>query len=153
MNPTPPGWSRLSSSVFYENPKAAIAWLCEAFGFELRLKVEGEDGSIHHSELCYGEAVIMVGGTNGTEPWQKLFRSPRSIGGGNTQSIALFVDDADAHHARAVAAGAKIIREPRIDDYGDDYWVDRTYGAEDLEGHMWWFMQRIRGTGERAYDK
>jgi len=37
-----------------------------------------------------------------------------------------------------------IIREPRTDDYGDDYWADRTYGALDPEGHLWWFMQRMR---------
>ena len=50
----------------------------------------------------------------------------------------------DAHHARAVQEGAKIIREPRTDDYGDDYWSDRSYGCLDLDGHLWWFMQRVR---------
>jgi uncharacterized glyoxalase superfamily protein PhnB len=87
----------------------------------------------------------MVGGTHGKEPWQHMYRSPQNIGGGVTQALCLFVDDADQHHARAVAAGAKIVREPRTDDYGDDYWSDRTYGAADLEGHLWWFMQRMRG--------
>ena len=28
---------------------------------------------------------------------------------------------------------------------GDDYWTDRSYGALDPEGHLWWFMQRIKG--------
>ncbi len=41
MKPTPSGWPRLSSSVFYDDPRAAIDWLCRAFGFEVRLKVEG----------------------------------------------------------------------------------------------------------------
>jgi uncharacterized glyoxalase superfamily protein PhnB len=71
-----------------------------------------------------------------------LSLSPKSVGG-VTQSTQFFVDDCDAHHARAVAAGARIIREPRTTDYGDDYWVDRTYGALDPEGHLWWFMQRV----------
>ena len=30
-------------------------------------------------------------------------------------------------------------------DYGDAYWADRSYGAIDPEGHLWWFSQRIRG--------
>ena len=60
MKPTPAGWPRLSASVFYDDPHTAIAWLCRAFGFEVRLKVEGDDGVIVHSELCYGEALIMV---------------------------------------------------------------------------------------------
>ena len=143
MKPTPPGWPRLSSSVFYDDPRAAIDWLCRAFGFELRLKVVGDDGVIHHSELSFGEALVMVSGTGGKEPWQALYRSPKG-GGGITQSSALFVDDVDAHHGRAVAAGARVIREPATNDYGPEYWVDRSYGALDLEGHLWWFMQRIQ---------
>jgi uncharacterized glyoxalase superfamily protein PhnB len=150
MKPTPAGWPRLSASVFYDDPHAAIAWLCQAFGFEVRLKVEGEDGVILHSELCFGEALVMVGGTQGQEPWQSSYRSPRALGGGITQALALFVDDVDAHHAHAVAAGAKSIRPPSTNDYGDDYWTDRSYGALDLEGHLWWFMQRLRSPGERS---
>ena len=105
MKPTPAGWPRLSTSVFYDHPRAAIDWLCSAFGFEVRLKVEGDDGVIHHSELCFAEALVMVSGTGGSEPWQALYRSPRAHGGGISQAAALFVDDVDAHHARALAAG------------------------------------------------
>lgn len=145
MKAPPKGWPRMSASVFYEDPHAAIDWLCRAFGFELRLKVEGDSGDIVHSELAYGEALVMVGGTRGKEPWQVMYRSPQSIGGGVTCALCFHVENVDAHHAVAVAAGAKIMREPITNDYGDDYWSDRSYGALDLEGHLWWFMQRMRG--------
>lgn len=150
MKPPPPGWPRISASIFYDDPRAAIDWLCRAFGFEVRLKVEGDEGTIVHSELTFGDGLVMVGSTSGKEPWQKMYRSPRSLDGGVTQALALHVDDVDAHHARAVQAGAKVVREPRTDDYGDDYWSDRTYGAVDPEGHLWWFMQRMRGPRERS---
>jgi len=101
-------------------------------------------------ELTFGDGLVMVGAASGHEPWQKLHRSPRSIDGGVTQALALHIDDVDAHHARAVQAGATIVREPRTDDYGDDYWSDRTYGALDPEGHLWWFMQRMRGPRARS---
>ena len=55
MKPPPRDWPRLSSSVFYQDAQAAIDWLCQAFGFAVRLKVEGEGGRIEHSELTYGE--------------------------------------------------------------------------------------------------
>lgn len=153
MKPTPPGWPRLSQSLYYDDPAAAIDWLCSAFGFELRLKVEGDQGDIVHSELTYGDGLIMVGGSGrtdeGKEAWQTRQVSPRAIDGRNTQSICVFVDDADAHCAHARAHGARIHREPETSDYGDDYWVDRSYGATDPEGHMWWFMQRLKsGRGE-----
>lgn len=142
MKPPPKGWPRMTISVFYDDPHEAIDWLVKAFGFEVRIKVESDVGVIEYSELTFGESVISVGGVGGDDPWKKLFRSPKTALG-VTQTTQFFVDDCDAHHARAVAAGARIIREPRTTDYGDDYWVDRTYGALDLEGHLWWFMQRI----------
>jgi uncharacterized glyoxalase superfamily protein PhnB len=61
VKPTPTGWPRMSSAVFYEDAAAAIDWLCRAFSFEVRLKIEGDDGGIIHSELTYGEGVVMVG--------------------------------------------------------------------------------------------
>jgi hypothetical protein len=45
---TPPGWPRMSPAVFYDDAAAAIDWLCRAFGFEVRLKVEGDGGRIEH---------------------------------------------------------------------------------------------------------
>lgn len=145
MKSTPVGWPRISTVLYYDDPAAAIDWLCRAFAFEVRLKVEGEDGRIEHSELVFGEGLVMVGGTGRNErPGQEHMVSPRSNRGGNTQSLCVHVDDVDAHCARARAAGAEVFREPKTDDYGDDYWSDRTYGAKDPEGHLWWFMQRIR---------
>jgi uncharacterized glyoxalase superfamily protein PhnB len=144
MKPTPKGWPRLSQSIFYQDPAAALDWLCDAFGFELRLKVEGDGGEIVHSELTYGEGLVMVGGSGGKEDWQAIMRSPKDLGGSNTQSICLFVDDVDAHCAHARQRGARVVREPSTSDYGDDYWTDRSYGALDPEGHLWWFMQRLR---------
>jgi uncharacterized glyoxalase superfamily protein PhnB len=148
MKDTPKGWPRISPSVFYDDAAAAIDWLCRAFGFEVRLKVEGDKGRIEHSELAFGDGLIMVGSIS-TEPQPKRpfrvkFKSPTSLDGANTQSLMVFVDDADAHCARARAAGAKIFMEPEVHDYGEDHWADRSYGAVDPEGHHWWFTQRVR---------
>jgi uncharacterized glyoxalase superfamily protein PhnB len=55
-----------------------------------------------------------------------------------------FVDDADAHCAHARSRGARIVDEPSTHDYGGDYWADRSYGALDHEGHLWWVTQRVR---------
>jgi len=145
MRPTPPGWPRLSSALFYRDPVRAIDWLCEAFGFELRLKVEGEGGEIVHSELLFGDAVVMVAAERSlAHPEATWRRSPLSIDGGNTQSLMLYVDDVQAHHQRARGAGAGIVTEMRTTDYGPEYWEDRGYEASDLEGHRWWFLQRLR---------
>ena len=146
MKPTPPGWPRISSGVYYRDAARMIDWLCTAFGFEIRLKVEGEGGRIEHSELTLADGLIMVGEELSgearrfhTDRW-----SPLSAGC-NTQNLMVYVDDVDAHCARARAAGARVVAEPELHDYGVDYWADRSYGAIDPEGHLWWFTQRIRG--------
>jgi uncharacterized glyoxalase superfamily protein PhnB len=152
MRPTPPGWPRISPALYYDAPARAIDWLCKAFGFEVQLKIEGEGGRIEHSELRFGEGLVMVGTSGGASERKAPLpgRSPRAVGGTNTQMLALFVDDVDTHCARARAAGGKIHDEPTTNDYGDDYWSDRTYRVEDLEGHHWWFMQRVRDQKPRG---
>lgn len=146
MKPTPLGWPRLSISVYYDEPGKAIDWLCRAFGFEVRLKVEGENGRIEHSELIYGEAVVMVAtsGPNLKRPRLPRGASPVSVDGAITQGVMLFVDDVAEHHRRALSAGAAIVDEPQVHDYGPEYWADRSYGALDPEGHLWWFTERVR---------
>lgn len=147
MKPTPPGWPRLSTAIFYEEAAKAIDWLGRAFGFELQLKVDGDDGHIVHSELRFGEALVMVADAAlGRRPWGK---SPRSLEGANTQSLHIYVDDVEAHCERARAEGAQVVTEPKTTDYGEDYWSDRSYEAVDPEGHHWWFSQRLRDPGAR----
>ncbi len=110
--------------------------------------MEGEGGIILHSELEYDEGLIIVGqeereGTPARFPRRRL--SPLSAPG-NTQDLSLYVDDVEAHCAQARAFGATIVAEPEVHDYGDSYWADRSYCALDLEGHLWWFSQRLRSS-------
>ena len=143
MKPTPSGWPRISSTIYYEDAPAAIEWLCRAFGFEVRVKIEGEAGSIKHSELTYGEGLIMVAHA-GLEHQPPFRKSPRSLGGANTQNMMVFVDDVDAHCKHARRNGVKIVSELKTTDHGEEWWTDRSYECEDLEGHHWWFVQRLR---------
>jgi uncharacterized glyoxalase superfamily protein PhnB len=149
--PPPPGWPQIVPSLFYRDPATAIAWLCAAFGFAMKLKVEGEAGEIVYSELVYGTGMVSVGhgakAGDVAEPGREFKRSqasPLDLGGRVNQALCMFVDDVDSHCERARAHGATIQAEPATHDYGEDYWSDRSYGALDCEGHSWWFMQRVR---------
>jgi uncharacterized glyoxalase superfamily protein PhnB len=125
----------LTSGVAYRDPKAAINWLEKAFGFETLMVVLGDDGSLGHSELRLGNGMIFVG-----REWDEKHRSPASLGGVNTQSIHVQLEEGlDAHCERARAAGAVITREP-----ADQFYGDRSYAAVDPEGHVWTFAQTIK---------
>ena len=105
----------LISAVCYQDPKAALAWLEAAFGFELFMLIEDGEGHLIHSEMRYGDAAVMVG-----NEWSEDHKSPKSIGGKNTQTIHLQItEDIDAHCERARAAGAEIVMEHATQFYGD----------------------------------
>lgn len=118
----------LIPAVIYDDPKAAVAWLERAFGFEVALLVEDDQGRLAHCEMTFGPSTIMIG-----SPWHERIAGPRTLGGRTTQTVHIKLDgDVDGHCARARAAGAEIFAEPENQFYGD-----RTYRCYDLEGHLW----------------
>jgi uncharacterized glyoxalase superfamily protein PhnB len=102
----------------YPDVAEATRWLCDAFELRLRLRI-GE----HRAQLVYGDGAVVA--TQGGEP-----------GGGH--SLLVRVEDADAHHDRALAHGAQIVSPPTDYPYGE-----RQYTAVDLGGHHWTFSQSI----------
>jgi uncharacterized glyoxalase superfamily protein PhnB len=117
----------------YRDAPAAIDWLCRAFGFEKHLVVPGEGGTIAHAQLTFGNGMIMLGSARDDE-FGRLQKTPAQVGGVGTQSPYVIVADADAHYARAVAAGAEIVYPLKDEDYGG-----RGYSCRDPEGHLWNF--------------
>ncbi|MGD0095944.1 MAG: VOC family protein [Terracidiphilus sp.] len=115
----------------YQNAPAAIEWLCKVFGFERHAVYEGENGTIAHAELTLGKGMIMLGSGKNDE-FGSGFRPPAELGGVETRSVYIVVPDADGAYARAVAAGAKVIRPLHDTDYGS-----RDFTVRDPEGHSW----------------
>jgi uncharacterized glyoxalase superfamily protein PhnB len=128
----PENFPRISPYLYYRDVARALDWLGKAFGFEERMRLAAEDGSINHAEMELGSGVIMVG-CPGPD-----YRNPADLGH-TTQSLYIYVDDVDAHCERARQAGAKITQEPADQSYGD-----RRYGCVDPEGHDWWFATHVR---------
>jgi uncharacterized glyoxalase superfamily protein PhnB len=136
---------RIVPFIGYEDAAGAIEWLGRAFGFvEDREARYEEDGTITHAELDLGGAKIYLSTPTGytsprrmretSELARRAYDNPWVIDGHFVE-----VDDVDAHHARAVAAGAMVIR-PLEEAHGM-----RRYSAEDLEGHRWMFGRPLEG--------
>ncbi|QGZ63691.1 VOC family protein [Paraburkholderia acidisoli] len=123
-------------AVYYRDPFAALEWLEKAFGFTRQFVVTTPDGKLGHSEMRFGDGYVMVcGGWPGTPA-----TSPAALDGKNTQSVHVqLASGLDAHCERARAAGAKIVREPE-----DQFYGDRVYAAVDPEGHVWSFGETVR---------
>jgi len=89
------------------------------------------DGKINHAAMKLGGDLIMMG-----YPGPK-YKNPKRLGQA-TQSLYVNVSDVDAHFVRARTVGATILEEPK-----DTLFGHRRYGAEDPEGHRWYFAQEI----------
>jgi uncharacterized glyoxalase superfamily protein PhnB len=115
----------------YTNAPAAINWLCDVLGFTRHAVFEGKNGTIEHAELSLGNGMIMLGSAKEDEHGRS-FKSPAEVGGMETRSAYIVVPDADAVYARAVAAGADMIRPVQ-----DTPYVSREFALRDPEGHSW----------------
>ena len=114
----------------YKDASAAIDWLERAFGFEEKVIYRGEDGTVQHAEMRLGAGMIMFGQVR-EDGWMDG-KTPDPLA--SSQGIYVVIDDPDAHHDRARAAGAQIVRELTDQDYGS-----REYSTRDLEGNLWSF--------------
>lgn len=132
-------------ALAYQNPRAALDWLQKAFGFEIEMVIEDDQGNPVHSELRHDDGLMMVGG----EWMEDIIKSPASIGRKCTQTVHIHLtEDIDGHCERARKAGAEILFEP-----ADQFYGDRTYRARDLEGHIWTFGQTVKVVSSEEWDK
>ncbi len=111
--------------LLYDDAAGALDFLARAFGFEETLRTENGD-RVAHAEMRLGQGQIMLG-----QPQQPV---------NGAAIVYVYVDDVDAHFARARAGGATIEHEPRDEPYGD-----RVYAARDPQGHSWYFGQKLHG--------
>ena len=116
----------------YRNAMGMIEWLCRAFGFEKQAVYAGPDGVVMHSQLTFGNGMIMVGSVISGTPLSKLLKQPDEIGGAETQTPYLVVSDIDAIYASAKIAGAKMVIDLEEKDYGG-----KAFSCSDPEGHVW----------------
>jgi MerR family transcriptional regulator, thiopeptide resistance regulator len=120
--------TRRITLLVYRDIPAAHAWLCDVFGF-----APGPVGP-GHGEVHVGDGVVWL---HREAPEHRML-SPLATDRHVTASLAVAVDDVDAHHERAAAAGAEIAYEPVDQPYGL-----REYSAHDPEGHLWSFQQPL----------
>ena len=113
--------------LFYDDLPAALDWLTRVFGFTEAMRTGTPSGGMH-AEMRFGDRRIMMG--QGAHAGRLV--SPREAGVA-TMGVFIYLDDVDAHHARAAAEGAEIVQPPHDVPYG------RTYEARDLGGHPWYF--------------
>jgi PhnB protein len=133
MSSKPPkGYHTLTPYLIIKGAARAVDFYKAAFGAVETLRLDGPKGSIGHAEIMIGDSRIMLA----DEHPEFGALSPAHYGG-SPVTLHLYVDDADAWVARAVAAGATITRA-----VADQFYGDRMGGVTDPFGYVWWCATR-----------
>ena len=121
----------------YPDAPQAAAWLCQAFGFTVRLRVD-----THRVQLNVGEGGAVI--VRELRPYER--DAPLGLGHNLTVRVGHREENVDAHCAHARQHGAKILDEPTTHPYGE-----RQYVAEDPAGHLWTFSQSVEDLHPEAW--
>ena len=132
---------RVIPMLSYEDAGAGADWIAEAFGFRETGRWADDDGTVTHvnMELDGGEVMLGLPSRDYQSPRhhaevcehaRRWSQTPYVVDG-----VLVYVDDIEAHFARAKEAGARILSELEDNEHG------RKYRAEDLEGHRWMFTE------------
>jgi PhnB protein len=131
MQNPPPGYTRVCPYLLYEDAAGAVEYLTSTFGFVQRLEQTGGAGRMHTEVLLGEDGLVMLGQAG------ESFKSPAHLDAYPSVLVHFYVDDVDALHRRARAAGANVtgLETAPVG--------DRRFTATDPEGQVWVFAQRV----------
>lgn len=134
VKPVPDGYHSVQPYLHVRGAAQAIEFYRQSFGATEIMRIRRPDGGVGHAELRLGDSVIMLA----DEVPERGVYSPAHFGG-SAVSLMIYVEDCDTVYRQALAAGAKSLREP-----ADQFYGDRGAGVEDPFGFQWWLATHIR---------
>jgi PhnB protein len=138
VEPIPAGYHSVTANLVVDGGAAALEFYERAFGAEVLMRLVGPGGMIMHSEVRIGDTIFTVSdqmeeyGVRAPDPSQPVHAS-----------FMVYCDDADALHARAIAAGAT-----QVSEVADHFHGDRAGSLRDPFGHRWIVATNIEDVGE-----
>ncbi|WP_040776928.1 VOC family protein [Nocardia pneumoniae] len=143
VKPVPEGYPVVSPGLAIDGAAAAVEFYKNVFGATERMRMPGPEGKIAHCELMFGDSVVMLG-----DPAPDMdFLDPKTVGG-TPVNLYVYVEDADAAFATALAAGAKELTPMTNQFYGD-----RSGAFEDPWGHRWTVATHVEDVPPEEMDR
>ncbi|GAA2767007.1 Dot/Icm type IV secretion system effector PhnB [Streptomyces paradoxus] len=135
VQPIPDGYHTVTPWIISRDTAGLIDYLKEAFDAEEIARVVGEDGRIGHAEVRIGDSIVMPFDAPPDWPPTPAF-------------LRLYVEDADAAHRRAVAAGGTSVTEVTHLFFGD-----RIGRVRDPLGNLWWLQTRVEDVSPEEMER
>lgn len=125
VKPVPEGYHSVTPYIIVPGVAKLIDFAKQVFGATEKERFSRPDGSVAHAEIKIGDSPVMLG-----EPHESVNAMPATL--------YVYVVDTDATFQSAMKVGARSLREPRDEIYGD-----RTAGVEDMFGNHWWIGTHV----------
>ena len=129
--PRPEGVTWVSPYLTVKDADLAVDFYENAFKFEKRDMVPGQDGTTWHAEVKYKDQLLMLGKEG---VWGGKTLSPQTSKIESPMNLYLYCEDVDAFYKHAVAHGAESVGQPE-----DMFWGDRMCRLQDPDGYVWCF--------------
>lgn len=133
VSPIPKGYHSLTPYLIVKGAAKAIDFYKEVFDAAELMRFPGPDGSVCHAEIKIGDSHLMIA----DEMPGMGFSSPAGLGG-SPVGLVVYVEDADACAAKALAGGAKVVKSVQ-----DQFYGDRSGTFTDPFGHLWTISTHI----------
>jgi PhnB protein len=134
VKPIPDGYHTVQPYLMFNNCSEAIAFYARAFGATEKLRMADAKGRIQHAEIQIGDSILMMADE---APQMEAFSIDHF--GGSPVSLLIYTENCDGMYAEALKSGAKSLREPADQPYGD-----RMAGVKDPFGYKWWIATHIK---------
>jgi PhnB protein len=128
-SPIPDSYRRITPCLVVRGAAKALEFYAQVFGATERMRFPGADGTIGHAEIVIGDSVVIV---EDEDPQRGTAAPPAGGLPGSPVFQFIYVEDVDAVVARAVEAGATLVRAPQ-----DQFYGDRDGYVVDPFGHGW----------------
>lgn len=121
----PKGYNTVTTYVTVRGALDVLDFIKKAFDAQITERHMNDDGTLMHAEAKIGDTVIMFG--EASLRWHAM-----------PAMFYVYVPNCDAAYKKAIGAGARSVREPADQHYGD-----RSGGVKDSAGNQWWVATRI----------
>ena len=132
----PEGFHTVTPYLLVEDALGLIEFLKTAFDARVVEQHLDDEGGLVHASLQIGDSRIMMGEARPPE-WPAM-----------PTMLHLYVEDTDTLYRRALEAGARTVREPE-----DQFYGDRSGGVLDPAGNQWWISTHVEDVSEEEMER
>jgi len=134
VNYIPKGYHSVTPYLLTKDVNRLIEFLQTAFSAALIECVRDQNNHITHAEVKIGDSIVMMGAKADTPP--------------SASMLYLYIEDVDSVYRKAIQAGARSLKEPE-----DQFYGDRNAGIQDPCGNQWWIATHIEDLSKEEIDK